>query len=501
MDYPKDRKENLRFRAKIVSLAINNAKLQNAIWNACKQNILFWINVFCWTYDAKGSIHKELGYSSPHMPFITWGFQDEHILEIVNAIEQGEDRLTEKSRDMGVSWMTIAVFEWFWLFKGPGNDFLIGSRKEELVDKLDDPDTLFAKARYILYRLPVWMRPKGFDRKSNDNFKRLFNPEFGNMMSGEATNKYFGTGGRRKAVLLDEFSKVDYSGESTWRSLSDVTNCKLAVSSANGRANYFYKLRSGLAGEIKVLRLHWKIHPLKDDAWYAEQKTRRSPADLAAEVDIDYQASIVGRAYTSFDYETHCGAEKDWPVWNKNLPIDLLCDFNILPMSWALTHQIKGDDYQFAEMVDQTRTTTADQMMAFCERYKDHKNKTLNVYGDPSGKYGDTRGHSSDYDIIKNIGKANKWTVYVNVAKGHPQHKDRIETANKRLSDWEFEGISHYRVNPKTCPVTVASWEGTQRKGDQIDKSDGIEHITDGITYKWTYLWPINRGFVGSIMR
>jgi len=501
IDCPTDREANLDYRSRLISIADDDPQAQRILFDRCAESAVFWFNTFCWTYDAKGDKYKALGYTSPHMPFILFPFQEDTINKMVEKIEKGEDIAIEKSRDMGMSWLAALLFQYFWTFRGAGYDFLIGSRKEKYVDELGVMSAVFPKIRYNLNRQPEWLLPMGFKPKQHDNIMRLQNPENGNAIVGEANNKAFGTSGRYAAVMFDEFAKWEHTDTLAWQSCSDVTNCKIAISSAWGRANHFYKIRSGLAGDIDVHRLHWKLHPLKDDAWYEAEKKRRTPADLAAEVDIDYQAAIVGRAYTSFNYETHCGDEADWPVWNKDLPIDLLCDFNILPMSWAITHDMKGTDYQFSELVDSARTTTADQMMAFCSKYKEHKNKTLNVYGDPSGKYGDTRGHSSDYDIIKRIGKQNGWSVYTFIAKGHPQHKDRIETANKRLSDWEFGGISHYKVNPKECPVTVASWEGTRRKGDQIDKSDGVEHITDGITYKWTYLWPINKGFVGSIMR
>lgn len=41
--------------------------------------------------------------NKPHVPFITYPYQDQFILDIINAVETGIDVWVEKSRDMGLS--------------------------------------------------------------------------------------------------------------------------------------------------------------------------------------------------------------------------------------------------------------------------------------------------------------------------------------------------------------------------------------------------------------
>lgn len=166
---------------------------------------------------------------------------------------------------MGGSWMVITVFQWYWQFGGPGNDFLLGSRKSELVDKLGILDALFPKIRYQLYRQPDWLMPLVWDKNEHDNYMRLLNPETGSFLKGETINQYFGTSGRNKATLLDEFAKCDNTDESAWQSLSDVTNCRLPISPANGELNKFYRL---------LTKFNRNIHPEirdrlqgEDDQW------------------------------------------------------------------------------------------------------------------------------------------------------------------------------------------------------------------------------------------
>jgi hypothetical protein len=52
------------------------------------------------------------------------------------------------------------------------------------------------------------------------------------------------------------------------------------------------------------------------------------------------------------------------------------------------------------------------------------------------------------------------------------------------------------------CKELAIDLERVVWKGSDIDKKDPERtHITDAMGYAVEFLWPINRGFVGSIMR
>jgi hypothetical protein len=138
-----------------------------------------------------------------HYPFITWAVQDEFIGELQDAIDGGHDTLINKSRDMGASWLCLSVLHWYWQFRPPVS-FLEVSRKEELVDKAGSMDSLFEKHRYLLRWQPAWLRPRRID----DKYMHLGNLDLGSAIEGESTNGDAGRGGRKTAVLLDEFAAV-----------------------------------------------------------------------------------------------------------------------------------------------------------------------------------------------------------------------------------------------------------------------------------------------------
>jgi len=494
-NYPKNLPDNLEFRSEILSSVDTDDRMKSALYSICKEDPLFWFNIFCWTYEPRREQQEKLGCKSPHIPFVTWNYQDDLILWLVEKIKTGEDGLIEKSRDMGLSWVLLTVILHFWLFGASGNDFLLGSRKEEFVDRYGLMDALFPKLRYQLYKQPLWLRPVDFDKKRHDNFLRLQNPANGNFIKGESNNRYFGTGGRYKAVLLDEFSKWETTDELVWQSLSDATPCKLPISSANGRNNHFYRLRSGNAGQIDVKRIHWKKHPLKDMAWYNSEKRRRTPQDLAAEVDIDYTASISNKAYENFDFNIHCA--KPYPEYYPDVPINLTCDFNVDPMCWCICQKIRGVDCFIDELVVHS-TVTGNVIAEFIKRYKNHRYKEIYIYGDASGKFRDTRSKRSDYRIIVDMLQNAEWQVNREIRSKNPPIKSSVNAMNKRLRDWENDDRSWVKINPEKCPTLVDSLEQTRLKDNGIDKSDNVEHMSDAARYYFSYKYPVYRTIASS---
>jgi hypothetical protein len=303
--YPKDHRENLEWRFEILAKAKQDLTYRMTVKELFHRDPLFAFNAFFYTFDPrKRPFH--------HQPFCTYEFQDETILALVEQINKGEDLILEKSRDMGCSWMIILVFLWFWLDPRGGADFLLGSRIEDYVDKKGDMRTLLEKARYALYKLPKWLRPKGFKRNKHDNFMRLVNPETGASITGESNNPNWSTGGRYAAGLMDEFAKWESTDKAAWTAAGDATPCRIALSTPFGAAGQYFEL---VTNENKYkITLHWSRHPDKCDGlycvypkpedaddlvdedhwvglrspWYDKESVRRDPLEVAQELDIDY---------------------------------------------------------------------------------------------------------------------------------------------------------------------------------------------------------------------
>lgn len=248
-----------------------------------KDNPCEFINDWGMTFDPRNA---EIGLPSA-IPFIMFPKQEEFIRWVVGQWRGRKDGLVEKSRDMGVSWLCVAAAVWMWLFHD-GVVVGFGSRKEEYVDKLGDPKSLFWKIREFVNFLPVELRPAGYDDKKHAPHMRILNPANGSSIIGEAGDN-IGRGNRTSIYFKDESAFYERA-DAVDAALSQASNVKIDVSTPNGVGNAFYRKRH--SGRVDVFIFDWHDDPRKDQDWYDNQCDILDPHIVAQEIDRNYEASI-----------------------------------------------------------------------------------------------------------------------------------------------------------------------------------------------------------------
>lgn len=246
-------------------------------------NPVDFINDWGCTFDPR---NPERGLPSL-VPFLLFPRQVEFIEWLYARWRGGEDGLAEKSRDMGVSWLCVAFAVWMWVFHD-GTVVGFGSRKEEYVDNLGDPKSLFWKVREFVKWLPGEFRPDGWSERSDSPYMRVLNRGNSSTIVGEA-GKSIGRGNRTSIYFVDEAAFLE-DQESVDAALSQTSNCKIWVSTPNGNGNAFYRKRMG--GKVEVFTFNWRDDPRKGDDWYARQCAVLDPVVVAQEVDLNYEGSV-----------------------------------------------------------------------------------------------------------------------------------------------------------------------------------------------------------------
>lgn len=308
------------------------------------RGILRFFKNHLYTHEPRKAMLDLYGFKNSTLPFVLFPFQEKAVIEICKQIDNGEDLLIEKTRDMGVSWLMMGIVLWYWLLKSGGNDILIGSRKFEYVDKKGSLDTLVEKIRYNLYTLDYLFLPQGFEYNRHDNVANIQNPETGSFIRGEANNPNFGTSGRYKFILADEFSKWDETDDKAWASMGDSSPCRIALSTPWGMGRKFSKLRFGT--NIKILTFHWTEHPIKGagkykgqhpvfpeqtgawlSPWYIEECLRRrgsnNAEEISQELDIAYLSSGMPWFNNNTVQDEYIKLDKNPPEFQRFEP--LLC--------------------------------------------------------------------------------------------------------------------------------------------------------------------------------
>jgi len=297
--WPIDYVAVLAWRQQQVIRIRENPELLTGAFEYYRDKPADFINHWCDTYDP-----RNVGSDVPaRLPFVLFLRQQELIEFLWCCVSTEEAGLIEKSRDMGATWVCSAFSVWLWLF-WPGAAVGWGSRKEQLVDKIGDPDSIFEKMRMLISGLPAFFLPDGFRRKDHMSYMRIVNPENSATITGEAGDN-IGRGGRKLLYFKDESAHYERP-EKIEAALSDNTRVQIDLSSVNGLGNVFHRRRE--AGVLwtgrptpkrtQIFVLDWRDHPAKTEDWYNGRKERAEMEGLmhifAQEVDRNYSASVEG---------------------------------------------------------------------------------------------------------------------------------------------------------------------------------------------------------------
>lgn len=238
------------------------------------------------TYDPRRKTQKML-------PFHLFSKQKELILWLKESVETGQGGVVLKSRDMGATWSACCFSVWMWLYQD-GSAVGWGSRKEGLVDRLSDPDSIFEKIRMQIKALPLNILPQNYDETKHSHYMRIINPDNKATITGEAGDN-IGRGGRKTLIFKDESAHYEHA-EKIEAALSENTDVQIDISSVNGVGNVFYRRCN--APDTRLFRMFWRDHPLKTQSWYDKKLKKARDEGLEhifrQEVDCDFTASVEG---------------------------------------------------------------------------------------------------------------------------------------------------------------------------------------------------------------
>lgn len=465
-------KKHLIHRYRLLHRLSKDWRLRLLVLERSRRDIVWWFDHFAWTFDP-----REKGLCC-HQPFVLYDFQRDFVKQLAQSLRDGNDLLVEKSRDMGVSWLVLLTFQYFWLF-WPGCQFLVGSRKRDTVDKLGDLSTLLEKCRYNILRLPVWMQPKGFTPKRHAGLMKLINPENGNLITGDASTPNFGRGGRYKATLLDEFAFWANDSEA-FASVGQATPSRIVVSTPYGKANTFAKLRFN--SPIAVATLHWRQHPNKSEEWYQRQIKRMSPDTVARELDINYNLSVSNRVFSGF--ARHHIVDNLEPVANRRLVRSW--DFGYHCPACVVVQLDDQDNIRVLDEIVGHQTLLVDFAQTVLRRTEERFEGADWVdICDPAGSQKTDKADKTSIELLNSLG------VYPFYERSRILRG--IELIRMKLA--QQEGGTLGLLVHSRCQNVIDAFEGGYayaREGDELPREiHPYEDVMDCLRYAVVHLCPI----------
>lgn len=206
------------------------------------------------------------------IPFHLYPFQEKTLTEFKNH----RFNIVLKSRQTGISTLVAGFSLWNMLFKEDFNVLVIATKQ-------DVAKNLVTKVRVMNQLLPSWLKQTTLE----DNKLSL---KYANGSQIKATSSS-PDAGRSEALSLLVFDEAAFipGVEDIWISAQSTLSTggnAIILSTPNGIGNFFHKTwveaEEDLNG-FNTIRLHWSVHPERDQKWRDEQERLLGPKGAAQE--------------------------------------------------------------------------------------------------------------------------------------------------------------------------------------------------------------------------
>lgn len=251
--------------------------------------------------------------------------------------------------------------------------------------------------------------------------------------------------------------------------------------------NHYYDLctaaESGVSSDYAVF--HWMTEEIFPEM-AAEARKIMSKKQYNQEFRASFETAN-GKIYEDYSKDNYTNA-----TIQPHESLHWMHDQNFTPLSSSVA-VIRGDDVYILDEIVLISAVSKQSAKEFVEKFKDHQNKHVFIYGDPAGRAGEKHGHKSDYNDIEDVLSANGWTYTRRVKSAHPAIKDRQNAVRAKIRTAD-DHISLY-VNPQTAPWShkgLATVQLQQGSAFQEDQKNQYQHITTAIGYFIDYMFPVS---------
>ena len=215
------------------------------------------------------------------IPFHLYNFQEKALRDL----RDNDYNVILKSRQLGISTLSAGYSLWLMTFFGDKNILVIATKQEVAKN-------LVLKVKVMYENLPSWLRlPATEDNKLS---LRLNN---GSQIKATSSS---GDSGRSEALsllIIDEAAFIS-NVEEIWISAQQTLATgggAIILSTPNGTGNFFHKTwvdaETNPLSRFNPIKLHWTVHPDRNQAWRDKQDELLGIKGAAQECDCDFITS------------------------------------------------------------------------------------------------------------------------------------------------------------------------------------------------------------------
>ena len=214
------------------------------------------------------------------IPFHLYPFQE----DALRGLRDNDYNIILKSRQLGISTLSAGYALWLMTFFSDKNILVIATKQEVAKN-------LVLKVKVMYENLPSWVKLPAME--DNKLSLRLNN---GSQIKATSSS---GDSGRSEALsllIIDEAAFIS-NVEEIWISAQQTLATgggAIILSTPNGTGNFFHQTWVGAEegrNRFNTIRLHWSVHPDRNQSWRDKQDELLGPKGAAQECDCDFISS------------------------------------------------------------------------------------------------------------------------------------------------------------------------------------------------------------------
>ena len=254
---------------------------------ACAKDPVFFMRQYCYIQHPKRGKIK----------FNLYPFQEDSLTEL----RDNRYNIILKSRQLGISTLTAGFALWSMLFNEDFNVLVIATTQEVAKN-------LVNKVQIMNEMLPSWLKTEII---SNNKLSLKF--KNGSQIKAISSAS---TGARSEALsllIVDEAAFIR-NIEEIWiasQATLSTGGGAIVLSTPNGVGNWFHQTWADAESAINgfhTIKLHWDVHPERDQLWRDDQTKLLGERGAAQECDCDFISSghTVIEGNVLMDYQNLC---------------------------------------------------------------------------------------------------------------------------------------------------------------------------------------------------
>jgi hypothetical protein len=349
---------------------------------------------------------------------------------------------------MGISTVTAAYVSWMMLFHRDKNILVIAT-------KFSTAANLVKKVKAMIKNLPPW-----FDQLAQiaiDN-RSSFVLNNGSEIKASSTSSDAGRSEALSLLVIDEAAHIE-GFDDLWTALQPTMaaggRC-IALSSPNGVGNWFHKTYVAAdSGEndFHPTKLHWSLHPERDQKWFDETTRNFSRRRVAQEYECNFNAS--GETVIHPDnlnkIEQLCCEAKHQTAFDRNFWIWKEAEQDKKYLLVGDVARGDGNDYSVFHVF---QTDTMEQVAEY--RGKPTTDIFARVLFDAGKEYNEAmlivENNNIGFSVLEKL-----------IEAGYPNLYYSIKGSHEYIEQYRAEGVSNsvpgFTTSQKTRPLIVAKLE------------------------------------------